>query len=162
MFYSERNSTQIRLGKIRGLLQGIQGLQETGTGLSPGLLSFCVCMSTLISPSTDWLLLGRECDCYSPGLTSSLLCLPFILFQKVLEKESDSPRAGVLFLDSSGSHLTHLVRAGRDGAGRRGRRSCLGPTKQSNNVVAVWHGETGITVDRQSSETSQVRIWVTS
>lgn len=50
---SERNSTQVRLGKIRVLLQGIPRPQETGTGPSPGLLSFCVCMSALFSPTTD-------------------------------------------------------------------------------------------------------------
>lgn len=124
-FNYQKNSLRVRLGKIRAWCTKAS---ETRAGLLPGLLSFCVCMQTTFSHKQADFYLAR--NVIVVALTSSLLYLPLILFQKVPETASDSPRVGVVILGSSNFHEIHPVTAGRDQAQRRGRRSFSGLTKQ--------------------------------
>lgn len=102
LIVSERNSTQVRLGKTRSFLEGLQRPQETGTGTSPGPCCLCFCVSASFSPTANRLLLTKKCDCYSHRLATSLLRLPLILFQKVPVKNSDwLTGAGCLILGLS-------------------------------------------------------------
>lgn len=84
LIVSERNSPQVRLGKIRAILEGIQRPQETRTGTSPGL-----CLLSASACQHHFLLL--QTDFYLPGnvFAAALLCLPLIVFQKVSQKDSD-------------------------------------------------------------------------
>lgn len=146
--------------KIKGLVY--QGLGNKGRTITRTSVLLCLHADYFLL-QIGCLLLGKECDCCGPRLTSSLLCLPLILFQKVPEKASDSPRVGVVILGSSNFHEIHPVRAGRDQAQRRGRRSFSGLTKQIiRQGCDCMTRKTCITAHHQSSDTLQVRIWVTS
>ena len=57
---SERNSTQVRLGKIRALLQGVPRPQETGQDHHQDFcLSVSVCQHYLLLLQTDFYLAGN-------------------------------------------------------------------------------------------------------
>lgn len=85
---SKRNSTQVRLGKIRALLEGIQRPQETDWNITRTVfVSASVCQHHFLPLHTDFFLPGNEVAT-ALGSTSSLLCLPLILFQKVPKKDS--------------------------------------------------------------------------
>lgn len=82
-------------------------------GTSPGLLSFVsvsVCQHHFLLLQTDFHLAGNV---IATALGSRL---PLILFQKVPEKDSDSPGVEFLSLDSSGSRLETEPEGGVGGA----------------------------------------------
>lgn len=49
---SERNPTQVRLGEIRALLEGIQRPQETDWIITRAVFCLCFCVSASFSPIT--------------------------------------------------------------------------------------------------------------
>lgn len=168
LIISGRNSSQVRLDKIKASSEGKQNYRASGNRdwniirTSVFHLSFCV--SASFSPTPYWLLsFGGEYDCCSPRLTSSLLRLPLIAFQKVPEKDSDWLTWGGVPIP--GSHLTPVVRAGRDRAQEpkvEAGEGCSRHTKQLDDFMALWYGENCITLDHRCSEPLGVRIWVTS
>lgn len=148
---------------MRALLEGIQRPQETGTGTSRGLLSF---VSTSMCQHHFLL---RKTDFYVPeNVNVTAYIFPALSsFNFISESPREGlwlthPEWGVLSLDSPGSRLTHVVRAGRDRAKGEVGWSCSGPTKQSDDIMAVWRGKICITPDHWSSEPLGLRVWITS